>query len=145
MISKTNAKEFLNFKETTIKNYFLIIVIEIKEIFIFKDLIKSLIKFFNNSSFHLLKELFNVTYYTTKSFENQGGEILNKREWLINYRCNKGLSQNQTAKQIGITQQMYNYIESGKRRPSPELAQKIAKLLDFDWKLFYENQETKEE
>ena len=43
LISKTNAKEFLNFKETTIKNYFLIIVIEIKEIFIFKDFIKSLI------------------------------------------------------------------------------------------------------
>lgn len=43
LISKRNAKEFLNFKETTIKNYFLIIVIEIKEIFIFKDFIKSLI------------------------------------------------------------------------------------------------------
>ena len=137
-----NAKEFLNFGNN---NYFLIIVIEIKEIFMFKDLIKSLIKFFNNSSFRLLKELFNVTYYTTKSFENQGGDILNKREWLINYRCNKGFSQNQMAKQIGSTQQMYNYIESGKRRPSPELAQKIAKLLEFDWKLFYENKETKEE
>lgn len=70
---------------------------------------------------------------------------MNKREWLINYRCNKGLSQNQTAKQIGITQQMYNYIESGKRRPSPELAQKLAKVLKFDWTKFYEEQETKEE
>lgn len=70
---------------------------------------------------------------------------MNKREWLINYRCNKGFSQNQMAKQIGITQQMYNYIESGKRRPSPELAQKLAKVLKFDWTKFYEEQEKKEE
>ena len=49
------------------------------------------------------------------------------------------------AKQIGATQQMYNYIESGKRRPSPELAQKIAKVLKFDWTKFYEEQEIKEE
>ena len=30
-----------------------------------------------------------------------------------------------------------NYVESGKRRPSPEIAIKIAKVLDFDWTIFY--------
>lgn len=70
---------------------------------------------------------------------------MEKRYWLIKFRERKGLSQSKIAKEIGVSQQMYNYIENGKRRPSPELAQKIAKVLKFDWTKFYEEQETKEE
>ena len=60
-----------------------------------------------------------------------------KREWLIKHREDKKLSQCSVAKLCDITQQMYGAIENGKRRPSPELAQKIGKILNFDWTKFY--------
>lgn len=41
----------------------------------------------------------------------------------------------------GITRSYYTNIESGKRRPSPEVAQKIAEVLGFDWTKFYTVQE----
>ena len=63
---------------------------------------------------------------------------MRKRIWLVNYRTKKGLSQNQVANQIEVSQQMYNYIENGKRNPSPKLAKKIADVLNFSWTKFYE-------
>lgn len=68
----------------------------------------------------------------------KGGEILKRRDWLIKYREKKGLSQSDVAKQTEITQQMYSYIENGTRRPRPELAKKIADILNFSWTRFYE-------
>ncbi len=65
---------------------------------------------------------------------------MKKRTWLISYRNRRGLSQFEVAKLTDITQQMYGYIENGKRSPSPKLAQKIAKILDFDWTKFYEEE-----
>ena len=62
-----------------------------------------------------------------------------KRTWLKKYRNELGYSTIQVAKLVDITQQFYWYIENGQRRPSPQLAQKIAKLLGFDWKLFFED------
>lgn len=64
---------------------------------------------------------------------------MRKRIWLVNYRAKKGLSQNQVANQIEVSQQMYNYIENGKRNPSPKLAKKIADVLNFSWTKFYED------
>lgn len=64
---------------------------------------------------------------------------MRKRIWLVNYRTKKGLSQNQVANQIEVSQQMYNYIENGKRNPSPKLAKKIADVLNFSWTKFYED------
>lgn len=64
---------------------------------------------------------------------------MKKRIWLANYRAKKGLSQNQVANQIEVSQQMYNYIENGKRNPSPKLAKKIADVLNFSWTKFYED------
>lgn len=61
-----------------------------------------------------------------------------KRYWLINKRLERNLDQQDVAELIGTTQQFYNYVENGKRRPSPEIAIKIGKVLNFDWKLFYE-------
>lgn len=63
---------------------------------------------------------------------------MKRREWLINYRTKKGFSQNQVAHQIQVSQQMYNYIENGKRNPSTKLAKKIADILNFSWTKFYE-------
>lgn len=64
---------------------------------------------------------------------------MKKRIWLANCRTKKGLSQNQVANQIEVSQQMYNYIENGKRNPSPKLAKKIADVLNFSWTKFYED------
>ena len=60
-----------------------------------------------------------------------------KREWLIKLRNKLKLSQTEIAKLCDVTYQMYGQIENGKRRPSPELAQKIGKVLNFDWTRFY--------
>ena len=64
---------------------------------------------------------------------------MEKRYWLIKFRERKGLSQSKIAKEIGVSQQMYNYIENGKRNPSPKLAKKIADVLNFSWTEFYED------
>lgn len=61
-----------------------------------------------------------------------------KRIWLINKRTEKGLSQKQLAEVCDTTQMTISNIENGTRRPSPELAQKLAKKLNFDWTIFYE-------
>ena len=61
-----------------------------------------------------------------------------KRDWLIKKRIDRHLKPEDIAELVGVTQQFYNYVENGKRRPSPETAIKIGKVLDFDWKVFYE-------
>ena len=60
------------------------------------------------------------------------------RDWLMEKRIQSGNKQINVAKKSGITQQFYNMIETGKRRPSPEVAQRIAAVLGFDWTLFFE-------
>lgn len=59
------------------------------------------------------------------------------RDWLRKLRGAK--SQKDIAEACGITQQMYCLIELGERRPSVEVAKKIAAVLDFDWILFFED------
>ena len=59
------------------------------------------------------------------------------RKWLIELR--KGYSQTQIAEVVGITQQMYSAIELGERRPSVEVAKKIAAVLGFKWTRFFED------
>lgn len=63
--------------------------------------------------------------------------VQEKRDWLIKKRNQRGLSQLEVAKIVDVTQQFYAYIENGTRRPGPEIAQKIADVLDFDWTLFF--------
>ena len=61
-----------------------------------------------------------------------------KRQWLIDIRHGKGYSQQYVANKCGVTYQMYGCVENGKRRPSTELAKKIADVLNFSWTRFYE-------
>ena len=61
-----------------------------------------------------------------------------KRDWLIKLRQDRKLNQQDVSELIGVTQQFYNYVENGKRRPSPDVAIKIGNVLNFDWRLFYE-------
>lgn len=60
------------------------------------------------------------------------------RNWLRNKRLEKQLTQSQLAKMVGADATMISKIEVGERRPSVELAKKIAEALGFDWTRFYE-------
>jgi putative transcriptional regulator len=61
------------------------------------------------------------------------------RKWLIDIR--NGRAQAQIAKAAGITQQMYSAIELGERRPSVEVAKRIAAVLGFEWVRFFEDEQ----
>ena len=45
----------------------------------------------------------------------------------------------ETAKKSGISYPHYNFIENGKRRPSVEVAKRIAGVLGFEWTRFFED------
>lgn len=60
-----------------------------------------------------------------------------ERDWLISYREAKVLTQEQVAELCGIKRPYYTMIETAKRRPSVDVAKKIAMVLDFDWILFF--------
>ena len=64
-----------------------------------------------------------------------GGGILDLKE----IRREKGLTGERIAAQSGISQQHYSLIERGERRPSVEVAKRIAAVLGFEWTRFYED------
>ena len=51
--------------------------------------------------------------------------------WLTEKRVGENLSQVEVAKKCSISRQYYNFIENGGRRPSPEVAKRIADVLGF--------------
>lgn len=61
---------------------------------------------------------------------------MEQREWLIQIRGEK--TQEEVANESGISRSAYSNVESGKRNPSVSMAKKIAGALNFDWKLFFE-------
>lgn len=85
-----------------------------------------------------MAEPFYKSYYITKCVEKQGGDYL-KRKWLIEKRKIKKLSQEDLANKCEVSQVTIARIEAGERRPSPELAKKIADVLNFSWTKFYED------
>jgi len=54
-------------------------------------------------------------------------------------RIKKDVTMRQVAGQASISESMYCLIESGKRRPSPEVAKRIGSYLGFDWTKFYDD------
>ena len=58
--------------------------------------------------------------------------------WLEQLRRSKQMTEQDVAKAIGISQQHYNFIENGKRRPSVSVAKSLGALLGFDWTQFYD-------
>ena len=60
-----------------------------------------------------------------------------KYEFMSERRKSIEMTQIELSKKIGVTQSMICNIESGRRRPSPELAQKIGAILGFDWTVFF--------
>lgn len=64
--------------------------------------------------------------------------------YLRDLRIKQGWTMAQSAKGIGISESYYSLIENGERRPSVEIAKKIANLFGFDWTLFYDDTQTKD-
>ncbi|MCL2177336.1 MAG: type II toxin-antitoxin system HicB family antitoxin [Firmicutes bacterium] len=52
-----------------------------------------------------------------------------------------GLSKYRVAKLLDVSESYINYIFSGKRTPSPKVAQKLGALLGFDWRVFFPSTE----
>jgi transcriptional regulator with XRE-family HTH domain len=53
-------------------------------------------------------------------------------------REHKGLTLLEVAKATSVSEGYMSLIETGQRRPSVDLAKRIAAVLDFDWTLFFE-------
>ena len=52
-------------------------------------------------------------------------------------REDKNMRQYDLAQKAGISKSYYTMIENGKKKPSPKVAKRIAKILNFDWTIFY--------
>ncbi|EJR73262.1 hypothetical protein IK7_05768 [Bacillus cereus VD156] len=61
------------------------------------------------------------------------------RFWLLEKRKYKEKTQDYIAYKARISRSMYAMIESGERNPSVPIAKNIAKVLNFDWTLFFED------
>jgi putative transcriptional regulator len=65
------------------------------------------------------------------------------REWLKEIRKNKRMTQNEVAKSAGLSRAYYTRIECnirGQKLPV-STAQHIAKVLNFNWQQFYDDNE----
>ena len=60
--------------------------------------------------------------------------------WLKDIRIANGDTQEEAAAKSGINRSFYSMIEIGIRRPSPEVAKKIAGAMGFDWTRFYDEE-----
>ena len=62
---------------------------------------------------------------------------------LADYRKRAGLTQEDVAKKVGITQSYYSQVESGLRKPSIKLAELLARELNTKWQNIYNGSATK--
>lgn len=61
------------------------------------------------------------------------------RQWLVDAREKKHLSQADIARCAKISQVAYHYIETGKKNPRVSTAKRIAEALDIEWTRFFED------
>ena len=61
------------------------------------------------------------------------------RTWLKEIRAKKGLTQQEVANAANVDVTMICKIELGERRPSVEVAKKIASVMGFNWTRFFED------
>lgn len=59
------------------------------------------------------------------------------RNWLRQIRLLKNMTESKVAAAAGIAQPFYHNIEVGRKNPSIRTAKAIAKVLGFDWTLFF--------
>ncbi len=62
------------------------------------------------------------------------------RQWLIDIRTGKGLSQKAVCDYAQISQPTYWEYEHGETTPTPPKAKMIGRLLGFDWTRFYDDE-----
>ena len=63
------------------------------------------------------------------------------RIWLKDIRAQQNMTQQEVAKAANVDVTMISKIELGERRPSVEVAKKIAAVMGFNWTLFYEDED----
>lgn len=61
------------------------------------------------------------------------------RDWLVDLRRARGLSQKEVAAAVGIAQPSYWEIEHGLTNPKLTTACRLGELLGFDWRMFIKN------
>ena len=62
--------------------------------------------------------------------------------YLKEKRLDKKMSQAAVAEDVGVDVTAINKYELNKRRPSPKVAQRLGRLLSFDWTIFYVEEES---
>jgi len=62
------------------------------------------------------------------------------RTWLKDIRAKKELTQQEVANAANVDVTMICKIELGERRPSVEVAKKIASVLGFNWTRFFDDE-----
>ena len=68
-------------------------------------------------------------------------EVITLRTWLKDIRAKNELTQQEVANAANVDVTMISKIELGDRRPSVEVAKKIAAVLGFKWTRFYEDED----
>ncbi|WP_144511526.1 helix-turn-helix transcriptional regulator [Bacillus sp. FJAT-22090] len=61
------------------------------------------------------------------------------RHWLKNARINRVKTQYEVAESSGISRSYYTKIELGIKTPTVDVAKKIAKTLEFEWLIFFDD------
>lgn len=61
------------------------------------------------------------------------------REWLQKLRNKKCMTHDDVAREAEIQRAYYTMIENGTRNPSVEVAKRIARILEFDWTVFFDH------
>jgi len=69
----------------------------------------------------------NIVYYK----QEQVPQIINEK------LAERGFTKYKLAKVLDVNESYINLIAKGTRRPSPDMAKRIATLLDFDWQVFF--------
>jgi len=67
--------------------------------------------------------------------------VIKIRPWLENARTEKRLTKASLAGLVNIDATTIGKYERGERRPSVETAKKIATALNFDWTLFFQDEQ----
>ena len=68
-------------------------------------------------------------------------EVITLRTWLKDIRAKKELTQREVANAANVDVTMISKIELGDRRPSVEVAKKIAAVMGFHWTRFFEEED----
>ena len=63
------------------------------------------------------------------------------RTWLKDIRAQQNMTQQEVANAANVDVTMICKIELGERRPSVEVAKKIAAVLGFKWTRFFEDED----